>query len=92
MLPGCTGHRRSPPRPAAVCCAPSVGARSSAHSPAAAYPARTWRPGTVPADLSTRDKRLLWANWPLYIDKDDKHPNRRPTLEEFERSTGIAVD
>ncbi|MFE9127680.1 PotD/PotF family extracellular solute-binding protein [Streptomyces sp. NPDC007148] len=44
------------------------------------------------ADLSTRDKRLLWANWPLYIDKDDKHPNRRPTLEEFERSTGIAVD
>lgn len=23
------------------------------------------------ADLSARDKRLTWANWPLYIDTDD---------------------
>ncbi|WP_055493455.1 spermidine/putrescine ABC transporter substrate-binding protein [Streptomyces sp. TP-A0356] len=44
------------------------------------------------ADLSARDKRLTWANWPLYIDTDDKSPNRRPTLEAFEKRTGIAVD
>ncbi|OIJ89572.1 ABC transporter substrate-binding protein [Streptomyces colonosanans] len=44
------------------------------------------------ADLSARDKRLTWANWPLYIDTDDKHPNRRPTLDAFEKRTGIKVD
>ncbi|WP_327697993.1 polyamine ABC transporter substrate-binding protein [Streptomyces sp. NBC_00459] len=43
-------------------------------------------------DLSARDKRLTWANWPLYIDTDDEDTTRRPTLEEFEKRTGIAVD
>ncbi|MBB4794095.1 spermidine/putrescine transport system substrate-binding protein [Streptomyces nodosus] len=43
-------------------------------------------------DRSARDKKLTWANWPLYIDTDDKNPNRRPTLEAFEQQTGIAVD
>ncbi|MFF7143043.1 polyamine ABC transporter substrate-binding protein [Streptomyces nodosus] len=43
-------------------------------------------------DQSARDKKLTWANWPLYIDTDDKNPNRRPTLEAFEQQTGIAVD
>ncbi|MEV5985119.1 spermidine/putrescine ABC transporter substrate-binding protein [Streptomyces sp. NPDC052051] len=44
------------------------------------------------ADLSARDKRLMFANWPLYIDTDDKNPNRRPTLEAFEKRSGITVD
>ena len=44
------------------------------------------------ADHSARDKRLMFANWPLYIDTDDKHPNRRPTLDAFEKRTGISVD
>ncbi|MGP4006578.1 extracellular solute-binding protein [Streptomyces sp. 4N124] len=44
------------------------------------------------ADLSARDKRLTWANWPLYIDTDDADESRRPTLEAFEKRTGIAVD
>ncbi|MFI2413200.1 spermidine/putrescine ABC transporter substrate-binding protein [Streptomyces sp. NPDC018947] len=43
------------------------------------------------ADRSARDKRLAWANWPLYIDTDDEHPNRRPTLDAFEKRTGISV-
>ncbi|MFF4504087.1 spermidine/putrescine ABC transporter substrate-binding protein [Streptomyces sp. NPDC001401] len=43
------------------------------------------------ADLSASDRRLTWANWPLYIDTDDDHPNRRPTLEAFEKRTGISV-
>ncbi|MFE7171788.1 spermidine/putrescine ABC transporter substrate-binding protein [Streptomyces sp. NPDC057616] len=43
------------------------------------------------ADLSASDKRLTWANWPLYIDTDDDNPNRRPTLEAFEKRTGISV-
>ncbi|MEU6282399.1 spermidine/putrescine ABC transporter substrate-binding protein [Streptomyces sp. NPDC047028] len=44
------------------------------------------------ADESTADQKLNWANWPLYIDTDDDNPNKRPTLEAFERRTGISVD
>ncbi|MFI7404769.1 spermidine/putrescine ABC transporter substrate-binding protein [Streptomyces sp. NPDC049541] len=56
-------------------------------------PAAYVRPGErAGADLSARDKRLTWANWPLYIDTDDDNPNRRPTLEAFEKRTGISVE
>jgi len=56
-------------------------------------PAAYVRPGErAVADLSARDKRLTWANWPLYIDTDDDNPNRRPTLEAFEKRTGISVE
>ncbi|MFF8907829.1 polyamine ABC transporter substrate-binding protein [Streptomyces olivaceoviridis] len=44
------------------------------------------------ADDSARDKKLTWANWPLYIDTDDDDPGRRPTLEGFQKRTGISVD
>lgn len=44
------------------------------------------------ADLSASDKRLTWANWPLYIDTDDEDARRRPTLEAFEERTGISVE
>ncbi|MEU8589600.1 spermidine/putrescine ABC transporter substrate-binding protein [Streptomyces sp. NPDC048664] len=54
----------------------------------AAYVTRGERSG---ADLSARDKRLTMANWPLYIDTDDDHPGRRPTLDAFEERTGITV-
>ncbi|WP_328878916.1 polyamine ABC transporter substrate-binding protein [Streptomyces sp. NBC_00299] len=43
-------------------------------------------------DVSATDKRLTWANWPLYIDTDDEDARRRPTLEAFEKSAGISVD
>ncbi|MFC8245471.1 polyamine ABC transporter substrate-binding protein [Streptomyces chartreusis] len=43
-------------------------------------------------DVSATDKRLDWANWPLYIDTDDDDTTRRPTLEAFEKRTGISVD
>ncbi|MFE1750696.1 ABC transporter substrate-binding protein [Streptomyces anandii] len=56
-------------------------------------PAAYVHPGdrSVP-DASATDKRLTWANWPLYIDTDDDDPDRRPTLEAFGRRTGISVD
>ncbi|MFF5479554.1 spermidine/putrescine ABC transporter substrate-binding protein [Streptomyces sp. NPDC012935] len=44
------------------------------------------------ADLSGTDKRLTWANWPLYIDTDDEDQTRRPTLEAFQKRTGISVE
>ncbi|GAA4330121.1 spermidine/putrescine ABC transporter substrate-binding protein [Streptomyces venetus] len=51
------------------------------------------RPGDRDAaDLSATDRRLVWANWPLYIDTDDENQARRPTLSGFEKRTGISVD
>ncbi|MGW7406814.1 extracellular solute-binding protein [Streptomyces sp. NPDC054833] len=56
-------------------------------------PAAYVKPGDrAVADLSATDKKLTWANWPLYIDTDDDNPNKRPTLEAFEKRTGISVD
>ncbi|MGW4198195.1 extracellular solute-binding protein [Streptomyces sp. NPDC005004] len=43
-------------------------------------------------DRSASDHRLVWSNWPLYIDTDDDNPNKRPTLDAFEKRTGISVD
>ncbi|MFI0910538.1 spermidine/putrescine ABC transporter substrate-binding protein [Streptomyces abikoensis] len=42
-------------------------------------------------DRSESDHRLSFANWPLYIDTDEKRPGRRPTLDDFEKSSGISV-
>jgi len=40
-------------------------------------------------DHSATVKSMIWANWPLYLDQDaSKH---YPTLEEFEKQTGIKV-
>ncbi|MFJ2907507.1 spermidine/putrescine ABC transporter substrate-binding protein [Streptomyces sp. NPDC087212] len=44
------------------------------------------------ADLSTEDRKLTFANWPLYIDTDDNDASKRPTLDAFEKRTGITVD
>ncbi|MFG2192588.1 spermidine/putrescine ABC transporter substrate-binding protein [Streptomyces sp. NPDC048639] len=46
---------------------------------------------TVP-DRSVRERRLAFANWPLYIDVDDGDAQLRPTLAAFEKRTGISVD
>ncbi|MDT9700528.1 spermidine/putrescine ABC transporter substrate-binding protein [Streptomyces sp. P17] len=56
-------------------------------------PAAYVKPGDrSAADLSTTDRRLTWANWPLYIDVDDADETKRPTLDAFEERTGISVD
>jgi spermidine/putrescine transport system substrate-binding protein len=41
------------------------------------------------ADKTLADK-LTMSNWTLYI--DNEKPNRRPTLEQFTKKTGVAVD
>ncbi|MYR46887.1 extracellular solute-binding protein [Streptomyces sp. SID5910] len=56
-------------------------------------PAAYVAPGDRAAtDRSATQHRLTWANWPLYIDTDEEHPSRRPTLDAFEKRTGISVD
>ena len=41
-------------------------------------------------DMSDTDKAANWSNWPLYIDIDDA-TGQRPTLEAFQKETGITV-
>jgi spermidine/putrescine transport system substrate-binding protein len=56
-------------------------------------PAAYVAPGDRAAtDRSAGEPRLTWANWPLYIDSDDEHPSRRPTLAAFEKRSGISVE
>ncbi len=42
-------------------------------------------------DRSGTEKRLLFSNWPLYIDVDEKDPSKRPTLDAFIAASGIQV-
>ncbi|MER6998013.1 spermidine/putrescine ABC transporter substrate-binding protein [Streptomyces sp. NPDC000410] len=42
-------------------------------------------------DLSSRDKALDFANWPLYIDTDGEDTSKRPTLDAFSERTGVSV-
>jgi spermidine/putrescine transport system substrate-binding protein len=41
-------------------------------------------------DTSATDKRVIWSNWPLYIDVNDK-TKQHPTINMFEKQTGIQV-
>ena len=58
-------------------------------------PAQTPGGGTsadTTPDLSDTDKLVNFSNWQLYIDVDDKDPNKRPTLDAFTAKTGIKVN
>ncbi|MEV4435119.1 spermidine/putrescine ABC transporter substrate-binding protein [Streptomyces sp. NPDC049555] len=54
-------------------------------------PAAYVAPGERAAADRSGEKKLVFANWPLYIDVDEKDPQKRPTLQEFEQRTGISV-
>jgi spermidine/putrescine transport system substrate-binding protein len=48
-------------------------------------------------DLSAKQKTLHFSNWPLYVDekkvtRDGKKVTIHPTLQKFQRETGIKVD
>ena len=43
----------------------------------------------IAKDHSATVKSMIWANWPLYLDEDSK--KHYPTLEAFEKQTGIKV-
>ncbi|GAA1236366.1 MULTISPECIES: spermidine/putrescine ABC transporter substrate-binding protein [Streptomyces] len=68
--------------------AAAVGALASGCGVPAAYVAPGDRAAT---DRSGSDKRLVFANWPLYIDVDDDDPSKRPTLDGFRKQSGIDV-
>lgn len=45
--------------------------------------------GCISDDRSATERRLVFSNWPQYIDVDDT--SKRPTLQEFTRLNGIEV-
>jgi spermidine/putrescine transport system substrate-binding protein len=45
-------------------------------------------PKATVEDKSATDKVVRWANWPAYLDYDDK-TKKYPTLEKFQSETGI---
>lgn len=45
----------------------------------------------VSQDSSASEKKLIFSNWPLYIDVDEKDKAKRPTLDAFVSKTGIQV-
>lgn len=47
--------------------------------------------GCVSEDLSGTERKLVFSNWPQYLDVDEKDESKRPSLDEFVRKTGIAV-
>ena len=46
---------------------------------------------TAPVDRSDVDHSLWVSNWPLYIDVSAPNPRRHPTVDAFQRATGIRV-
>jgi spermidine/putrescine transport system substrate-binding protein len=45
----------------------------------------------VSEDTSATDKKLIFSNWPLYIDVDENDEKKRPTLDAFAADSGIQV-
>jgi spermidine/putrescine transport system substrate-binding protein len=48
----------------------------------------TSEPEATVKDTSAKDKVVRWANWPAYLDYDEK-TKKYPTLEKFQEQTGI---
>jgi spermidine/putrescine transport system substrate-binding protein len=46
------------------------------------------KPKPAVKDRSASDKVVRWANWPAYLDYDEKS-KKYPTLEQFQQKTGI---
>ena len=43
------------------------------------------------SDVSSTEKKMIWANWPAYMDTVDSS-GAHPTLDAFTKKTGITVD
>ena len=48
-------------------------------------------PACLATDVSATEKKLVFSNWPLYIDVAEDDEKKRPTLDAFVTKSGIAV-
>ena len=67
-----------------------AGASALALALAACAPGGNNTKLTPAKDVSATDKSLVWHNWSLYMDEDDK--GHYPTLERFTKESGIKVE
>jgi spermidine/putrescine transport system substrate-binding protein len=67
-----------------------AGASALALALAACAPGGNNTKLTPAKDVSATDKSLVWHNWSLYMDEDDK--GHYPTLERFQEESGIKVE
>jgi spermidine/putrescine transport system substrate-binding protein len=65
-------------------------AAATALALAACAPTGASKPNPA-SDVSSTDKSMIWANWPLYMDTTDG-TGAHPTLDAFTKKTGIKVD
>ncbi|HSF26681.1 MAG TPA: spermidine/putrescine ABC transporter substrate-binding protein [Actinomycetes bacterium] len=65
----------------------ACGTEGTATNPTSAATGTGAAPGQ---DFSDTEKQIKWSNWPEYIDVDD-NTQARPTIEEFQKQTGIKV-
>ncbi|MFI6226321.1 spermidine/putrescine ABC transporter substrate-binding protein [Micromonospora echinospora] len=47
--------------------------------------------GCVSEDRSASEKKVIFSNWPQYLDVDSADESKRPTLDAFQAETGIQV-
>src|ERR1700729_4172598 len=66
-----------------------AGAGAAALALAARSPGGASAKPTAAKDQSSSDKTLTWANWQAYLDQDDA--GKYPTLEAFEKKSGLSV-
>jgi spermidine/putrescine transport system substrate-binding protein len=50
-----------------------------------------YKPACTVTDVSATEKKVVFSNWPLYIDVDEKDENKHPTLDAFKASSGLDV-
>ncbi len=67
-----------------------AAAGAAALALAACAPSGGGKPSPA-SDVSSTDKSMIWANWPLYLDTVDS-TGAHPTLDAFTKKTGIKVD
>jgi spermidine/putrescine transport system substrate-binding protein len=66
-----------------------TGASALAMMLAACSPAGASKKLTPAKDVSDSNKNMTWANWQAYLDQNDS--GKYPTLQAFEKKTGISV-
>jgi spermidine/putrescine transport system substrate-binding protein len=66
-----------------------TGAGALAMLLAACSPAGASKTLTPAKDVSASNKNMTWANWQAYLDQNDN--GKYPTLQAFEKKTGISV-
>jgi len=69
----------------------SSSSSSSGSSESSGAPSSSSSSSAEVADLSDTDKTVTWSSWPEYLDVDPKDANKHPSIDQFEKATGIKV-